>query len=71
MQNHMAKKVFQNSKILHFFGVTSEINHYFNKNKSVENCWRGQIGANTRKNKMEGFVQESWSPAKINVNLKK
>ena len=34
-------------------------------------CRRGQIGANARKNVMKGFVQESWSSAKINVNLKK
>ena len=32
---------------------------------------RGQIGANARNNAVEGFVQESWSHAKINVNLKK
>lgn len=35
------------------------------------NCRRGQIGANVRKNVVEGFVQESWSPVKINVNLRK
>ena len=27
MQNHVTKKVFQNSKILHFLGVKSEIYH--------------------------------------------
>ena len=28
MQNHMTKKVFRNSKILHFLGVKSEFYHY-------------------------------------------